>query len=477
MRRSIARRDFFARAAAVTTGFASLRFLVDDVHGIDRFFEADGLRIRGYGNLVPDPDGVLDLPEGFTYQILSVPGEEMSDGLINPGLPDGMAAFPGPDGSTVLLRNHEIDGKQEAIGPFGEDGGLRNRLNPSLIYDNGFGKNACKGGVSRLCYDTRTRRVTGSEMGLAGTLRNCAGGPTPWGTWVTCEETVQLADREHEKDHGYAFEVSSEFGCRLDEPVPLREMGRFNHEAIAVDGQTGIVYLTEDRHDSLIYRYIPNLPGKLAKGGILQALAVRYASGLDTRNWAQAHRVPVGEVLEARWIDLEDIQSPRDDLRFQGFDKGAARFARGEGMWYGNDAIYFACTNGGHAKKGQIWRYVPSRFEGKRDEQRFPGRLELFSEPNNADLLEMADNLTVAPWGDLILCEDGPGDQNLVGLTPRGDIYRFGHNALSKSEFAGVTFSPDGSTLFCNIQKDGLTLAIRGPWRSGDFEQDESDVV
>ncbi len=136
-------------------------------------------------------------------------------------------------------------------------------------------------------------------------------------------------------------------------------------------------------------------------------------------------------------------------------------------MWYGNNAVFFACTNGGQAKRGQIWRYVPSIFEGTPDEPSKPGLLELFVEPNDPGLIDNADNVTVTPWGDLILCEDGSGDQFLVGVTPKGTIYKFAHNAVSDSEFAGATFSPDGSTLFVNIQGDGLTLAITGPWMAG----------
>ncbi len=462
---SLARRQFLNQAAAITTGFSSLRFLQDVATAADPFYAANGMRIKGYGDLQADPAGVLDLPDQFTYQIISKRGDEMSDGLITPGKPDGMAAFAGADGQTVLLRNHEEDYKGKFISPFGDDGERAKDVEPALIYDGGHGK-ACPGGVSRLQYDTRTGKVTGAEMALAGTIRNCAGGPTPWGSWVTCEETMYRAGKDLEKDHGYAFEVDAQYGQGLVDPVALTEMGRFNHEAVAVDPHSGIVYETEDRHDGLIYRYIPHVPGQLAKGGKLQALAVRGATSLDTRNWAQPNRLPVGEVYDVDWIDMEDVQSPNDDLRLQGFDKGAARFARGEGMWYGNDAIYFACTNGGHAEKGQIWRYVPSRFEGRSDELRYPGRLELFSEPNNAALLEMADNLTVAPWGDLILCEDGKNEQFIVGLTQRGELYRLARNAISHSEFAGVTFSPDGTTLFVNIQVDGLTLAITGPWRA-----------
>jgi secreted PhoX family phosphatase len=272
---------------------------------------------------------------------------------------------------------------------------------------------------------------------------------------VTCEETLQRADRFHEKDHGYNFEVPASAQIQRAKPLPLKQMGRFNHEAVAVDPATGIVYQTEDTDDSLIYRYLPKQAGMLASGGQLQALVVIDRPSLDTRNWKeeQGLQVRVGDRLATRWIDIDNVESPKDDLRYQGFAKGAARFARGEGMWYGNDAIYFACTSGGAAKKGQVWRYEPN-----------PGTLELFIEPDNAEIVENCDNLTVAPWGDVLLCEDGLEDQYVVGVTPAGELYKLGHNAFNTSEFAGAVFSPDGGELYVNIQNPGITLAIRGPW-------------
>jgi hypothetical protein len=251
----------------------------------------------------------------------------------------------------------------------------------------------------------------------------------------------------------------------LAEPIPLKAMGRFNHEAVAVDPNSGIVYETEDAGDSLIYRFIPNTPQRLIDGGRLQALSIEGRPSLDTRNW-DTQSVTPGTPMAVRWIDLEDIDAPENDLRLRGFEQGAARFARGEGMWYGREAIYFACTNGGLEKAGQIWRYMPSPHEGTPREADQPGQLELFVEPNDPGLVENADNLTVAPWGDLILCEDGGGDQFMVGVTPEGKLYKFGHNVGNQSEFAGATFAPDGSTLFVNIQGAGITLAITGPWRS-----------
>ena len=459
---TLSRRHFLRTSAAFALGFSGLHTLV----GCDR---ADLPNTRAiserFGPMLPDPDKILDLPEGFSYQIISRKGERMTDGFFVPEDHDGMAAFPGPDGLTVLVRNHEINVSGNAgDGPFGPGNELLARLGPNDIYDAGSNGEPCLGGTTTLVYDTRTQRLESHHLSLVGTLRNCAGGPTPWNTWITCEETTQRADDRCAQDHGYLFEIPASATPMLARPVPLKAMGRFNHEAVAVDPASGIVYQTEDTGDSLIYRFIPNEPERLAEGGRLQALAIVDQARLDTRNWDEQTVTP-GTGLATRWIDLDNVEAPENDLRLRGFDQGAARFARGEGMWYGNDAVYFVCTSGGQAHRGQIWRYVPSPTEGTPDEQNQPGRLELFVEPNDPGLVDNADNLTVTPWGDLILCEDGSGDQFLVGITPEGTVYKFAHNAVSDSEFAGATFSPDGSTLFVNIQGNGLTLAITGPWQ------------
>lgn len=459
------RRIFLKSSVAVTAGFYGLRSLVDGSAAHARAAKI----AAGYGPLASDPSRVIDLPEGFSYRIISVQGRKMDDGYIVPGLPDGMATFAGPDGLTILIRNHEVSPGGD--GPFAKSKDLVANFDKSKAYDPTGGSLVCGGGTTTLVYDTKQQRVVREYLSLAGTVRNCAGGPTPWNSWITCEETILRAGKngnssvELDFDHGYNFEVPASAEISLAEPIPLKAMGRFVHEAVAVDPATSIVYQTEDEGDGSFYRFIPNTPGVLASGGKLQALKVRDKPSLDTRNWIDGtHDIKVGDSLAVEWIDLDEVESPHGDLRHRSFDAGAARFARGEGIWYSPEGIYIACTSGGSARKGQIWKYIPSPHEGTPDEHKSPGRLELFIEPNDGALVENADNLTVSPWGDLVLCEDRTGDEiRLIGVTPEGRLYTFA-NSHMRTEFAGVVFSPDGSTMFVNMQGKGLTLAITGPW-------------
>ena len=476
MKNKLSRRQFLHSGALATASAAvSLGFLGCSNALIQK---VPGFEPPPPFEFVPTANRLLDLPEGFTAHAFSRTGEKMDDGLWVPGGHDGMAAFPGPNGKTILVRNHELVATAKNVGPFGWNNEKIERAAVDKFYDAGSGELPCLGGTTTLVYDTRTQTLEKHFLSLIGTIRNCAGGLTPWNTWITCEENIQKADGTYEADHGYNFEVPASADIGLADPIALKAMGRFNHEAVAVDPKTGIVYETEDRGDSLIYRFIPDQPGELAAGGKLQALKIRDLESADTQNWRDRNQkifwwtynpVPVGETLAVEWVDIKNVESPNDDLRIQGAeDKGAAKFARGEGIWYGsgsdNGEFYIACTNGGIEYKGQIWKYVPSPYEGTSREEQEPGTIELFIEPNDVNLMENADNLTVTPWGDLIICEDGPNEEFLIGVTPEGNIYRFARNAGNLSELAGATFSPDGTTLFVNIQSPGITLAITGPW-------------
>ncbi len=455
------RRDFIKVSSMATLGFMGLNLWTQ------KPVQAGTLRrAKGYGPLMKDPNGILNLPQGFRYKIISRQGNKMDDGLLVPGVPDGMAAFKGKNGRVIVVRNHENNPDRYKNGPFGENNELLNRVPAEKFYDYGNAKSPSLGGTTTFVYNPQTEEIEKEFLSLAGTARNCAGGPTPWGSWLTCEEATFKAgafEGTAEKDHGYVFEVPATEKVGLADPLPIRAMGRFNHEAVAVDPRTGIVYLTEDRGDSLIYRFIPKKRRKLLEGGKLQALVVRQQQGLDTRNWdsLSSPKFPLRQAMDVDWIDIENVESPEDDLRYQGHDKGAAVFARGEGMWYGNNEVYFACTNGGPLHNGQVFRYIP---EGTPGEKNQPGKLELFAESPDKEILKACDNLTVAPWGDVVLCEDSP-TPFVVGITPEGEYYKLAENVGFKSEFAGGVFSPSGETYFVNIQGAGLTVAITGPWK------------
>ncbi|WP_158973143.1 alkaline phosphatase PhoX [Paraglaciecola sp. L3A3] len=415
--------------------------------------------VTGYGPLISDPNKILDLPAGFSYQVISQLDNKMSDGFTVPDKADGMGCLPLDDDRVVLVRNHELKPSDLAKAAKA----LKNHKT-ALAYDHDSAGVALPGGTSNLVYNLKTKKLEQEFLSLVGTIRNCAGGITPWNTWLTCEESVSRVQDGFTRDHGYIFEVPAA-ATGLINPVPLKEMGRFNHEAAAVDPNTGIVYLTEDRGDSLFYRFIPKVKGELHQGGQLQALVVQNKPSYDSRNWS-ANTMQVQQWHNALWINLSNPESPEDDLRKQGYTNGAAVFARGEGIHWGENELYFCCTNGGAKKLGQVMRYQPSKYEGQDGEIHTPGRLQLFLESADKSLYNFGDNLTVTPAGHLIVCEDqytAIVDNYLRGVTPEGELYNFARLTM-QTELAGACFSPDGSTMFVNVYSPTKTLAITGPW-------------
>lgn len=388
---------------------------------------------------------LLALPEGFKYTVFGKTGDLMTDGLKTPRAHDGMAAFA-HNGKVRLVRNHEV----------------RNRADqPEVISSSRSYDLKAGGGTTTLDIDPETRLPVAMFASISGTMVNCAGGPTPWGSWITCEETVVGAAQGFDKEHGYCFEVSA-LSDGLVDPTPIREMGRFVHEACCVDPATSIVYLTEDRQLSGLYRFIPNKEKDMKQGGRLQMLAVKGKSKFDTRKGQK-----MGAKMDAVWvaIDTFDPAPSTEELGAavytEGLNKGAATFARLEGCWWGNGSVYVTSTNGGDKNLGQVWRYIP----GTQDE----GVLELVFESPNASVMESPDNLCVTPRGGLAVCEDGQGTNYVRGVTAEGRAFDFARNLLNESEFAGVVFSPDGKTMFVNIQNPGLTLAIWGDFQRGPF--------
>lgn len=410
----------------------------------------------GYGPLRPaGPE--LALPTGFMYVLFGVEGSRMSDGNPTPRAHDGMAAFALPNGNVRLIRNHEVRDEPSLSKVIGD---------PVTAYDPIAG-----GGTTSLevrITPSGTRELVRDFVSLNGTIVNCAGGPTPWGSWLTCEETTEGGAQGWQQEHGYVFEVpvSAEDEVRAQ---PLNALGRFVHEAVAVDPATGIVYETEDNNPAGFYRFLPNEPGNLHAGGKLQMLAILGREFYDTRTGQQ-----IGQALPVTWVDIDDPDPRGADVNSlavhgQGFQKGGATFARLEGCWWGDGAVYLNSTSGGDLEEGQVWEYRPEGRDG--------GTLRLVFESPSEAVLDNPDNITVSPRGGLVLCEDGDGEHLFLrGLTRDGRIFDFAQNLVNAREWAGATFSPDGQTLFVNIQGDtssdgdgnlGMTFAIWGPWRDG----------
>lgn len=379
-------------------------------------------------------DGPLGLPPGFRQTVLSRSGALMDDGLRTPDLPDGMACFQGSDGTYVLMRNHEL-GKSPSRGAFPEG-------QPPLAFDRDQ-----DGGVSRLIVDPATLGVKSSNMVLTGTTLNCSGGPSPFG-YLTCEETENTG-------HGWVF-LCDPAASSLQAPRPLHGYGRFRHEAAAVDPRTHCAYLSEDQNDGCLYRFVPRDPGAPFEGRLEVARAASRAN-FDTAAMKR------GASIGIEWVEVPDPAAKETPTREQGGQRGALTIRRAEGIWFdagrggSRPSVLVSATTGGAAGKGQIFRLILGEALG-------PDRLELIAEAPTRGGLQFPDNITVAPWGEPIVAEDGMGPQHLRGIRSDGTSYVIARNVASDSEFAGVCFSPDGSTLFCNLQRDGLTIAIRGPW-------------
>ncbi|WP_416980295.1 alkaline phosphatase PhoX [Streptomyces sp. T028] len=459
-RTSATRRQILARAGALGAGIAFTGALSDLFAGTAT---ARSLGHTGYGPLVPDPDGLLDLPQGFRYEVLSREGDPLRSGEGPvPSNHDGMTALPGHGGQggrVHLVRNHE--NRPTAAHPVPTVEGL--------TYDP-----AGKGGCTALTLDSRGG-VLSERVALAGTAVNCAGGPTPWRTWLSCEETEDKAGTNgYTKDHGFVFEVHPSDPRRTG-AVPLTAMGRFQHEAVAVDPHLGVVYETEDaflKPFGLFYRFLPERPlggvGSLQAGGRLQAMRVPGVPDLSSIQ-------ETGAVFEGvEWVDVPDPLAAETPVRLQDFGpQGITRAQKLEGCYWGGRCVYFVSSfargaDGSAADHfGQIWRYDPARRRltlvivfGPDTDVQLPG--------------ESPDNICLAPGGGLMVCEDGSGAQYVLGVTLGGEVYPMARNRQTIGtpqepewgEFAGVTFSPDGRTMYVNCYTPGTTFAVTGPWRS-----------
>ncbi|MFE9886602.1 alkaline phosphatase PhoX [Streptomyces scopuliridis] len=452
---SATRRQILARTGAIAAGITFSGAVTELFSGTAA---AQGLGRRGYGPLVTDPDGLLDLPRGFRYKVLSREGDPLRSGEGRvPSNHDGMAALPGRRGRVHLVRNHE----NRATAP------IPVPAVPGLTYDP-----MGKGGCTALELDGRDN-VLGERVAIAGTAVNCAGGPTPWGTWLTCEETEDRAGTNgYTKDHGFIFEVDGADPFRTG-AVPLTAMGRFQHEAIAIDPGTGIVYETEDAFDrpfGLFYRFLPQKPhggtGSLRAGGALEAMRVPGVPDLS------AVQEPGTSFDRVEWVPVPDPLARETPIRLQDFGPGGITHAQKlEGCYWGERAVYFVSSFARSAEGsaadhyGQVWKYEPKRRRltlvivfGPDTDIQLPG--------------ESPDNICLAPSGGLMVCEDGGGAQHVFGVTRRGEVYALARGAQNTGtpeepewgEFAGVTFSPDGATMYVNCYTPGTTFAVTGPW-------------
>ncbi|MER7397720.1 alkaline phosphatase PhoX [Streptomyces sp. NPDC000151] len=452
---SATRRQILARTGAVGAGIA-FSGAVSEIFAGTAVAQSTGR--SGYGPLVPDPDGLLDLPKGFRYKVLSREGAPLPSGEGKvPSNCDGMAAFRGRGGHTHLVRNHENRRKSRSAVP----------TVPGITYDP-----MGEGGCTAIEVDAHNE-VVSERVAIAGTSTNCAGGPTPWNTWLTCEETELKAGEEgYTKDHGFIFEVDP-YDPRRTGAVPLTDMGRFQHEAIAVDPRDGTVYETEDAFDKpfgLFYRFHPNKPlggtGSLRAGGRLQAMRVPGVKDLSAikETGATFDRI--------EWVDVPDPLAKQTPIRFQDFGtKGITHAQKLEGCYWGGSCVYFVSSfahrdQGSAADHyGQVWRYDPKRRSltlvvvfGPDSDLQLPG--------------ESPDNICLAPSGGLMVCEDGDGAQHVFGLTRQGAVYPMARGRQNIGtpekpewgEFAGVTFAPDGRTMYVNCYTPGTTFAVTGPF-------------
>ncbi|WP_120994805.1 DUF839 domain-containing protein [Stutzerimonas urumqiensis] len=440
-----------------------------------------------YGPLRPTTDqatglDLLQLPEGFQYRSFSWTGDLMENGQPVPPSHDGMGVIAVQRGARgtemVLVRNHEA-----GTGPLIEATG---------VYDGVTLANGQRpaGGTTNLYVPRSIRQPVRTVPSLGGTRTNCAGGVTPWGTWLSCEETTADYSSVGGRQHGYVFEVTANPALTTGQPIV--QMGRFAHEAVAVDPRNSYVYLTEDNRNSAgYYRYIPTdasqQPGSLAVGGILQAARVR--------NVAQADLLAPrkGASYQLEWVEV-----PNPDLAPQGGESGpffqaraagGLRMSRGEGIWFSEGKLFIVDTSAGVDAQGRegygngaVWVHDLAT-----------DRLTCLFASDNELIANNPDNITVSPRGGVLLCEDGGGvddefgfGERLLGLSREGEAFIFAKNNIvfddvqaanagknvsggdyRNKEFCGACFDPTGQFLFVNAQTPGITFAIWGPWARG----------
>lgn len=420
-------------------------------------FAKDG--VGGLGPLIPDPAGLVDLPARFSYEVISKVGDPLSGGGVMADRFDGSGLFARRGRNLRIVTNHEI----------GTASGFPAVADPSLTYDPG-----AFGGTSTSTLD-RDNHILDQRVSLAGTYNNCAGGITPWGTWLTCEETETLAGGALTRDHGYVFEVDPVNLANNVDPTPIEGLGRYAHEAVAIDPTSGHVYLTEDASGphGLVYRFVPNRPlggyGSLREGGVLTAMRCSKA-GVPVPDLCDF--TDVGTELDVAWAEVPDpsalVQGSTRKQFTYGTTVGAGgdvtRSRKFEGAWWGRGKVFIVCSyarvsDGSTTEHdGQVWSFDP-HSSTLRLEVRFGVNPDYASTRPDGP-----DNITVAPYGGLILAEDGEGTSCLQLVTRKGRVFPLARNARDDGEWTGPCFSPDGRTLFANLQEPAVKVAITGNW-------------
>jgi uncharacterized protein len=472
-RPAVNRRSFIKSGVAGAASISFAAMLARRVNAAELPYTDD------YGPIAPVNDlttglPLIALPAGFTYRTYGWRGQPMADRNPTPAAHDGMGIAAIKGSQIALVRNHE-----QGNGAPGPSTGIA--FTGQAAYENAYGR----GGTTNVLFDVQQGRFISSYASLSGTVTNCAGGITPWGTWLTCEETTYTSPAAVR--HGWVFEVP---GYGVPTGQPLLAMGRFSHEACAVDPATGFVYETEDATPGGFYKFEPNQYGNLAAGGRLFALAVRNQPNFNFSGLGGVFvdLVP-GTSYDVEWVEVTDPQAING--RAYNSAPNRACFSRPEGCYYDSGKIYWLSTDGGVARRGQVFVYDPRR-------ETLTVIFNSMGRGTSNQEVDMPDNIAVSPRGGIILCEDGSGGgvgiQRMRGLTMEGGTFIFAENRMVLSaaqiaqadaalgagggviatttagdyrgqEWAGACFHH--RWMFVNIQTPGITFAITGPWDNG----------